>query len=257
MNAKTTPLCAIEQQVSAAEWEVRVNLAAAYRLVALYGWDDLVFTHISARVPGPEHHFLINPYGMMFEEITASSLVKIDLEGNKVMDSPYEINPAGFTIHSCIHAAREDVSCIVHVHSLNGVAVSAQKDGVLPISQQSLFVLSSLAYHDYEGVALNPGEQPRLVQDLGKKTYLMLRNHGLLTVGPSIADAFLYMYLFEAACMIQIRAQSGGKELIHIPDQILEGIRLAARQVTRGMGGSLVWPGLLRKLDRVNSGYQE
>jgi ribulose-5-phosphate 4-epimerase/fuculose-1-phosphate aldolase len=257
MNAKTTPLCAIKQQVSAAEWEVRVNLAAAYRLVALYGWDDLVFTHISARVPGPEHHFLINPYGMMFEEITASSLVKIDLEGNKVMDSPYEINPAGFTIHSCIHAAREDVSCIVHVHSLNGVAVSAQKDGVLPISQQSLFVLSSLAYHDYEGVALNPGEQPRLVQDLGKKTYLMLRNHGLLTVGPSIADAFLYMYLFEAACMIQIRAQSGGKELIHIPDQILEGIRLAARQVTRGMGGSLVWPGLLRKLDRVNSGYQE
>jgi ribulose-5-phosphate 4-epimerase/fuculose-1-phosphate aldolase len=257
MNAKTTPLCAIKQQVSDAEWEVRVNLAAAYRLVALYGWDDLVFTHISARVPGPEHHFLINPYGMMFEEITASSLVKIDLEGNKVMDSPYEINPAGFTIHSCIHAAREDVSCIVHVHSLNGVAVSAQKDGVLPISQQSLFVLSSLAYHDYEGVALNPGEQPRLVQDLGKKTYLMLRNHGLLTVGPSTADAFLYMYLFEAACMIQRRAQSGGKELIHIPGQILEGIRQAARQVTRGMGGSLVWPGLLRKLDRVNSGYQD
>jgi ribulose-5-phosphate 4-epimerase/fuculose-1-phosphate aldolase len=257
MNAKTTSLCAIKQQVSAAEWEVRVNLAAAYRLVALYGWDDLVFTHISARVPGPEHHFLINPYGMMFEEITASSLVKIDLEGNKVMDSPYEINPAGFTIHSCIHAAREDVSCIVHVHSLNGVAVSAQKDGVLPISQQSLFVLSSLAYHDYEGVALNPGEQPRLVQDLGKKTYLMLRNHGLLTVGPSIADAFLYMYLFETACMIQIRAQSGGKELIHIPGQILEGIRLAARQVTRGMGGSLVWPGLLRKLDRANPGYRD
>ena len=177
MNAKTGQFSAVRSQVSAAEWEVRVNLAAAYRLVALYGWDDLVFTHISARVAGPEHHFLINPYGMMFEEITASSLVKIDLQGNKVMDSPYEINPAGFTIHSCIHAAREDVSCIVHVHSLNGVAVSAQKDGVLPISQQSLFVLSSLAYHDYEGVALNPGEQPRLVKDLGIKTYLMLRNH--------------------------------------------------------------------------------
>jgi ribulose-5-phosphate 4-epimerase/fuculose-1-phosphate aldolase len=257
MNAKTAPICAVKRQVNAAEWEVRVNLAAAYRLVALHGWDDLVFTHISARVPGPEHHFLINPYGMMFEEITASSLIKIDLEGNKVMDSPYEINPAGFTIHSCIHAAREDVSCIVHIHSLNGVAISAQKDGVLPISQQSLFVLSSLAYHDYEGVALNPGEQPRLVKDLGKKTYLMLRNHGLLTVGASPADAFLYMYLFEAACMIQVRAQSGGKELIQIPGPILEGIRLAARQVTRGMGGSLVWPGLLRKLDRVNSGYQD
>jgi ribulose-5-phosphate 4-epimerase/fuculose-1-phosphate aldolase len=257
MNAKTGQFSAVRSQVSAAEWEVRVNLAAAYRLVALYGWDDLVFTHISARVAGPEHHFLINPYGMMFEEITASSLVKIDLQGNKVMDSPYEINPAGFTIHSCIHAAREDVSCIVHIHSLNGVAVSAQKDGVLPISQQSLFVLSSLAYHDYEGVALNPGEQPRLVKDLGIKTYLMLRNHGLLTVGPSPADAFLYMYLFESACMIQVRAQSGGQELIQIPGPILEGIRAAARQVTRGMGGSLVWPGLLRKLDRVNSGYQD
>jgi ribulose-5-phosphate 4-epimerase/fuculose-1-phosphate aldolase len=257
MNAKTAQISAVKSQVSAAEWEVRVNLAAAYRLVALYGWDDLVFTHISARIPGPGHHFLINPYGMMFEEITASSLVKIDLEGNKVMDSPYEINPAGFTIHSCIHAVREDVACIVHIHSPNGVAISAQKDGLLPISQQSLFVLSSLAYHDYEGVALNPEEQPRLVQDLGTKTYLMLRNHGLLTVGPSPADAFLYMYPFETACMIQVRAQSGGKELIQIPAPILEGIRAAARQVTRGMGGSLVWPGLLRKLERVNSGYQD
>src|SRR6202050_2805202 len=187
MNAKSADTLAIKQQVSPAEWEVRVNLAAAYRLVALFGWDDLVFTHISPRGPGSHHHFLINPYGMMFEEITASSLVKIDLNGKKVMDSPYEINPAGFTIHSCIHAAREDVECIVHIHSLNGVAVSAQKEGVLPISQQSLFVLSSLAYHDYEGVALNPGEQPRLVEDLGRKTYLMLRNHGLLTVGPSPA----------------------------------------------------------------------
>ena len=257
MNAKTAQISAVKSQVSTAEWEVRVNLAAAYRLVALYGWDDLVFTHISARIPGPGHHFLINPYGMMFEEITASSLVKIDLEGNKVMDSPYEINPAGFTIHSCIHAVREDAACIVHVHSPNGVAISAQKDGLLPISQQSLFVLSSLAYHDYEGVALNPEEQPRLVRDLGKKTYLMLRNHGLLTVGPSPADAFLYMYLFETACMIQVRAQSDGKELIQIPAPILEGIRAAARQVTRGMGGSLVWPGLLRKLERVNPGYQD
>jgi ribulose-5-phosphate 4-epimerase/fuculose-1-phosphate aldolase len=257
MNAKNASISVVEQQVSAAEWQIRVDLAAAYRLVALYGWDDLVFTHISARVPGPEHHFLINPYGMMFEEITASSLVKIDLDGRKVMDSPYEINPAGFTIHSCIHAAREDVSCIVHVHSPNGVAVSAQKDGVLPISQQSLFVLSSLAYHDYEGVALNPGEQPRLVKDLGHKTYLMLRNHGLLTVGSSPADAFLYMYIFESACMIQVRAQSGAKELTQIPGQILDGIRAAAKQVTRGLGGALVWPGLLRKLDRTNPGYQD
>ena len=247
----------VRQQVSAAEWAMRVDLAAAYRLVALYGWDDLVFTHVSARVPAPEHHFLINPYGMLFEEITASSLVKVDLDGRKVMDSPYEINPAGFTIHSCIHAAREDVACVMHIHSLNGVAVAAQKQGLLPLSQQSLFVLSSLAYHDYEGVALNPAEQPRLVADLGNKSYLMLRNHGLLTAGASPADAFLYMYIFEAACAIQVRAQSGGQELIRIPETILAGIRAAAREVTRGLGSSLAWPGLLRKLDRSSPGYRQ
>jgi ribulose-5-phosphate 4-epimerase/fuculose-1-phosphate aldolase len=250
-------ISAVRRQVSPTEWELRVNLAAAYRLAALQGWDDLVFTHISARVPGPEHHFLINPYGIMFEEITASSLVKIDLHANKMMDSPYDINPAGFTIHSCIHAAREDVACIMHVHSLNGVAVSAQKRGLLPISQQSLFVLSSLAYHDYEGIALNPEEQPRLVRDFGNKAYLMLRNHGLLTAGASPADAFLYMYLFEAACAIQLRAQGGGEELIQIPAPILDGIRAAASQVTRNQGSALVWPGLLRKLDRLSPGYRD
>lgn len=169
MEASSVTVRSVKQTVSSAEWELRVNLAAAYRLVALFGWDDLVFTHISARVPGPERQFLINPYGMMFDEMTASSLVKIDPEGRKVLESPYEINPAGFTIHGCIHAAREDAHCIMHVHSLNGVAVSAQREGVLPISQQSLFVLASLAYHDYEGLALNPDEQPRLVTDLGKR----------------------------------------------------------------------------------------
>lgn len=247
----------VRDQVSAAEWEMRVSLAAAYRLVALYGWDDLVFTHVSARVPGSEHHFLINPYGMMFEEITASSLVKVGLDGRKIMDSPYEINPAGFTIHSCIHAAREDVACVMHTHSLNGIAISAQKQGLLPISQQSLLVLSSLAYHDYEGIALNAAEQPRVVADLGGKSFLMLRNHGLLTVGASPADAFLYMYTLEAACAIQVRAQGGGEDLIRIPEPILAGIRAAAREVTRGLGSSLVWPGLLRKLDRANPGYRE
>jgi ribulose-5-phosphate 4-epimerase/fuculose-1-phosphate aldolase len=247
----------VKQQVSAAEWDMRMNLAAAYRLIALYGWDDLVFTHVSARVPGTDHHFLINPYGMMFEEITASSLVKIDLTGRKVMDSPYEINPAGFTIHSCIHAAREDVVCVMHIHSLNGVAVAAQKQGLLPISQQSLFVLASLAYHDYEGLALNLAEQPRLVADLGNKSYLMLRNHGLLTAGSSPAEAFLYMYIFESACAIQVRAQGGGGELIRLPEALIAGIRAAAAQVMRGLGSSLVWPGLLRKLDRSNPGYRD
>lgn len=247
----------VQGLVTAEEWELRVNLAAAYRLVALYGWDDLVFTHISARVPGSEEHFLINPYGFMFEEITASSLVKIDLQGRKVMDSPHPVNPAGFTIHSAIHAARHDIQCVMHTHSLNGVAVSAQKEGVLPISQQSLFVLSSLAYHDYEGVALNEEEKPRLVRDLGDKVFYMLRNHGLLTLGNTIADAFLQMYIFEAACMIQVRAQSGGGELIPIAKPILDGIQKQVQMVTRGLGGALAWPGLLRKLDRVNPGYRD
>lgn len=250
-------MSSINDQVSPEEWQARVDLAAAYRLVALYGWDDLIFTHISARIPGPEHHFLINPYGMMFEEITASSLVKVDMQGQKVMPSDYQINPAGFTIHSAIHAAREDALCVMHTHSLNGVAVSAQKEGLLPISQQSSIVLSSLAYHDYEGIALRDDEKPRLVQDLGDKTFFMLRNHGLLTVGGSPADAFLFMYLFEAACMIQVRAQSGGGELIRVHEKVQEENRMMAQMVLRGMGGALAWPGLLRKLDRKNPGYAD
>lgn len=247
----------VRAQVSEQEWQQRVNLAACYRLVAHYHWDDLIFTHISARVPGPEHHFLINPYGMTFDEITASCLVKVDLQGNKVMDSPFAINPAGFTIHSAIHAAREDAKCVLHVHSLNGVAVSAQKDGVLPISQQSIFVLSSLAYHNYEGVALNEEEKPRLVRDLGNKHFFMLRNHGLLTVADNIPDAFLYMYLFESACQIQVRAQGGRSELIPIHPQIIAGAQAQAAQVTRAAGGGLAWPGLLRKLERRDPSFRD
>lgn len=244
-----------------AEWQLRVDLAACYRLVAWYGWDDLVFTHISARVPGSghpdDHHFLINPYGFLFEEITASSLVKIDLHGNKVADSPHPINPAGFTIHSAIHAAREDAQCVLHIHSPNGIAVSAQKQGLLPLSQQSIFALSSIAYHDYEGVALNEDEKPRLVRDLGSSNFLMLRNHGLLTVGPSVADAFQAMYLFEAACMIQVRAQAGGGELVTIPQSIVDTAQAQARAVTRGQGAGLTWPGLLRRLDRLDPSFRD
>lgn len=247
----------VRERVSAEEWQARVDLAAAYRLVALYGWDDLVFTHISARVPGPEHHFLINPYGMMFEEITASSLVKVDLDGKIVMESPYHINPAGFTIHSAVHAARKDALCVMHLHTSYGIAVSAQKEGLLPVSQQSLFCLASLAYHNYEGVALNEDEKPRLVEDLGNKTFLILRNHGLLTVGSTVADAFLAMYILENACKIQILAQSGGGELIPIPQPILAGIKAQSEVVMRGLGGKLAWPGLLRKLDRVDASYKD
>ena len=247
----------LRDQVSAEEWQARVDLAAAYRLVAMYGWDDLVFTHLTMRVPGPEHHFLINPYGMMFEEITASSLVKIDLQGNKVLESEFPVNPAGFTIHSCVHAAREDAHCVMHTHSLNGVAVSAQREGLQALSQQSLFVLASLAYHDYEGVALNEAEKPRLLADMGQANFLMLRNHGLLTCAASVADAFLYMYLFEAACTIQVRAMAGGRPLLQVNSAIVDGIQEQARVVTKGLGGALAWPGLLRKLDRHNPGYAD
>ncbi|HSO05873.1 MAG TPA: class II aldolase/adducin family protein [Pelomicrobium sp.] len=246
----------VRTAVSAAEWQQRVELAACYRLVAMFGWDDLIFTHISARVPGPEHHFLINPYGMMFGEITASSLVKVDPDGRKVLESPYDINPAGFTIHSAVHAAREDAACVLHVHTVNGVAVSAQDEGVLPLSQHSIFVLSSLAYHDYEGVALEADEKPRLVRDLGDKRFLMLRNHGLLTVGRSVAEAFVAMYFFETACTIQVRAQAGGGPLRRISQKIVDGAEAQWEQVTRGAGGGLAWPALLRRLDTESPGYR-
>jgi ribulose-5-phosphate 4-epimerase/fuculose-1-phosphate aldolase len=258
MNAPTLDIPSRQHQVSPEEWQVRVDLAAAYRLVALFRWDDLVFTHISARVPGRHDEFLINPYGLMFDEITASSLIKIDAQGRKLDDSPYDVNPAGFTIHSAIHAARHDAQCVLHVHSLNGIAVSAQKGGVLPISQQSIFVLSGLSYHDYEGVALRDDEKPRLVADLGPaNNFLMLRNHGLLTLGATIADAFLGMYLFESVCTIQVRAMAGGGALIPVDPRIVEGAQQQAKAVTRGMGaGALTWPGLLRRLDRVDAGYR-
>ncbi len=248
---------AVIDQVSAEEWQVRTDLAACYRIIAMYGWDDLVFTHISARVPSGEDHFLINPYGMLFEEITASSLVKVDLEGNKVLDSEHPVNPAGFVIHSAVHDAREDAGCVLHTHTRAGIAVSAQKEGLLPISQTSMFPYVTLGYHDYEGVALNDDEKPRLVADLGSNNALILRNHGLLTTAPTIADAFLLMYVLETACQIQIMAQSGGGELVRIPQPILEGVQAQAEQVTKGLGGSLIWPGLLRKLDRRDSSFRE
>ena len=255
MEQKLPEVASLHNQVSPEEWQIRVDLAACYRLVADFGWSDLVFTHISARLP-QDGQFLINPYGPMFDEITASSLVRIDTDGNKLDDSPFPVNPAGFTIHSAVHAARHDAACVLHVHSLNGVAVSAQKEGLLPLSQQSIFILASLGYHDYEGVALNDAEKPRLVADLGANRYLMLRNHGLLTVAKTIPDAFLQMYLFEAACTIQIRAQSGGGELVRIADAIIAGARQQAREVTKSQGGMLAWPALLRRLERKDPSYR-
>jgi ribulose-5-phosphate 4-epimerase/fuculose-1-phosphate aldolase len=241
---------------SPAEQQLRVDLAACYRLVAHFGWDDLVFTHISARLPGEEHHFLINPYGMLFDEITASSLVKVDAHGEKVDPSPYPVNPAGFVIHSAIHAVRPDVECVLHLHTPAGVAVSAQKAGLLPISQQATLALAALGSHAYEGIALRDDEKPRLQKDLGHNMSLLLQNHGLLTMGPTIADAFLFMFNLQRACEIQVLAQSGGAELIPVDPRIVGGVKAAAAAVTKGLGGALAWPGLLRKLDRLDPSYR-
>ncbi len=245
----------LKDQVSPEEWQLRVDLAACYRLVAAYGWSDLIFTHISARIPGPEHQFLINPYGLLFEEITASSLIKIDQAGNKLSASEHPVNPAGFVIHSAVHAVRDDAACVLHTHTRAGVAVSAQACGVLPISQQSTFVLASLGYHTYEGVALHDAEKPRLQADLGDAKHLMLRNHGLLVVGSSIAEAFLLMYNFESTCQIQLAAQAGGT-LIEVDPRIVDGVGHAMRTQTGGLGGAFAWPAMLRKLDRMDTSYR-
>jgi len=247
----------VRQQVSAEEWAARVDLAACYRLSAHFGWDDLVFTHISARVPGT-HDFLINPYGLMFEEVTASNLVRVDLAGNKTLASAYEINPAGYTIHSAIHEARDDAGCVLHLHTMAGIAVSAQQPGLLPISQQATFILSSLSYHDYEGLALNPDEKQRLQADLGNTRHMILRNHGLLAVASTVSDAFMSMYSLQRSCEIQVMAQAGGNAaLISIPQTVLDTVPEYLRLVTRGAGTGIVWPALLRKMDRLDAGYRD
>ena len=252
-------LPSLKHVVSEDEWKLRVNLAACYRLVAMYGWSDLIFTHISAKLPesvsGKDHHFLINPYGLMFDEITASSLLKIDLQGKQINESSFYVNHAGFVIHSTIHEARHDAVCVLHTHSRAGVAVSAQKDGLLPISQQSSLLLSSLAYHDYEGLAVHDDERDRLKADLGDNKYMILRNHGLLTVGCSVPDAFLAMYFLETSCQIQISAQAGGT-LSPVPQKVLDGVTTAVRvQQSKGSAADLAWPALLRRLDRLSPGY--
>ncbi len=261
MSATIDPMVEIpgrplRERVSAEEWDVRVDLAAAYRLVAHYGWDDLIFTHISARVPGPEHHFLINPYGMMFEEITASSLVKVDLDGKIVEPTPYFVNPAGFTIHSAVHAAREDAHCVMHLHTIAGVAVSAQKEGLLPLNQTAMILEGSIAFHDYEGVALDLDERPRLVADLGDKDVMLLRNHGTLTVGKTVRAAFLNMYFFERACATQVASLAGNREINWPTDDVRALVR---RQANYGRGAldDLAWKPLLRMLDRKEATFRD
>lgn len=254
MSANASPLFDHRpSEISTEEWQVRVDLAAAYRLVAHFGWDDLIFTHLSARVPGGDHHFLINPYGMMFHEITASSLVKVDHEGTVVADNGYGVNPAGFTIHSAIHMARPEAGSVMHLHNHAGTAVSAQKAGLLPITQTAMLVHPRIAYHDYEGVALNLDERERIVSDLGDKDIMILRNHGTLTIGRTVPEAFTLMYFLENACEKQIRAQAGG-ELNFPSQQAIETTRKQSETLPKV--APLLWPGLIRTLDARDPGYR-
>jgi len=246
-------------EMAPGEWEARVDLAAAYRLVALYGWDDLIFTHLSARVPGPEHHFLINPYDMMFEEITASSLVKIDVDGNPVGKSEHPVNPAGFTIHSAIHMAREDAVAVMHLHTPYGQAVSAMEFGLLPNTQTAMIAKHNVAYHDYEGVATDLDERERLVADLGGKHAMILRNHGTLAVGNSVGDCFLRLYFLERACQAQVLMLSAGYDHLNSPPQGTEE-KVAGQTPPAGMAMAaerLAWPALLRKLDRIDPSFRD
>lgn len=244
----------LKSRVSEAEWQARLDLAALYRLVALHGWDDMIFTHISARVPGPEHHFLINPYGWYFDEMTASSLVKVDLEGNVVQDTTSFINPAGFTIHSAIHAAREDAHFVIHLHTVAGVGVASQKHGLLPISQNACLLQDQLAYHGYEGLALNHDERERLVEDLGDKNLMLLRNHGTLALGHTAAQAWVGIFFLERACAQQVAALSGGAKRVLIAP---EAAQAETREQGKGLSfvSSLAWPGALRQLARKSPGY--
>ena len=247
----------IRTLVSEEEWKVRVDLAAAYRLVAHFGWTDLIFTHLSARVPGPEHHFLINPYGMMFDEVTASDLVKIDLDGNVVLTNGYDVNPAGFCIHSAIHMSREDAKAVMHLHTDDGVAVSTMAAGLLPVTQNAMVIQDQIAYHEFEGVALDLDERQRLVKDIGEKRLLILRNHGTLAVGETVADCFLMLYILERACSMQVRAMAGGK-LHQPPAPSLETTRKQGESLlVPGALDQLAWPALLRLCDRKYPGFRD
>ncbi len=254
------PLClpTLKGKVSDEEWRLRCDLAATYRLAALYGWDDMIFTHISVRCPddGGKARFLINPYGVFFDEMTASSLVKVDIDGNVAAETPYFSNPAGFTIHSALHMSRDDAHAVLHLHTPYGVAVSAQQGGLKRYSQFAMVVHDDVAYHDYEGIATDHDERARLVADMGNHGFLILRNHGTLTVGNNCAIAFLRMYFLEQACRAQILAQSDTKEPLEEPPAMgAKVMQQGGPAFAAGIGDNLAWPGLIRKLRRENPGY--
>jgi ribulose-5-phosphate 4-epimerase/fuculose-1-phosphate aldolase len=252
---------ALPARMSAEERQTRLDLAACYRLVDLFGWSDLINTRITARVPGADDHFLLNPYGLLFDEVTASSLVKIDVGGNPVEPSTYDVNSGGFAIPGAVHMARRDAACVVHTHSVAGCAVSMQKDGLLPLNQHALQVIGDVAYHDYEGTARNPEERARLLADLGDRRIMVLRNHGLLVVGSSIAGAFIATYRMERACAMQLAFQQSGAELHPIGEAVVQAA--FSRAGTRFAGGGIAdpakfeWPALLRKLDRIDPSYKQ
>ena len=247
----------LKKSVSEEEWRARVDLAALYRLVALYGWDDLVFTHISSRVPGEDNNFLLNPYGLLFEEIKASDLVKIDLEGNIVSDTDHFVNAAGFTIHSAVHGAGHQNHAVIHTHSSDGVAVSAQAQGLLPISQTAMVIRNECAYHDYEGIALNHDERERLIGDLGDKHCMILKNHGLMATGANCPDAWLRLFFLERACTMQIKALSGGSELNMVSEDVIELVTDQGQMASEKGIGNLAWPALMRKLDKLDSSFRD
>jgi ribulose-5-phosphate 4-epimerase/fuculose-1-phosphate aldolase len=246
------PNVSVKGKVSEVEWQIRVDLAASYRLMVMHGWDDLIHTHISARIPGTEH-LLINAFGLAFEEVTASNLVKIDIDGNIIdEDCPFEINPAGFTIHSAVHEARHDDICAFHVHTNETIAVASLEEGLLPLSQYSMFALASMSYHQYEGLAVNDDEKLRLQHDLGSANFMLLRNHGALTMGKTIGDAFMHMYDLTRACQIQLQIMSTGMKPIYAPQSIVDGIKAQASIVHSGAtGGQTAWPAMVRRVARA------
>ena len=248
----------VKDIVSEEEWQARIDLAALYRLVRMHGWDDLFFTHISMRVPGPDEHFLINPFGLLYEDVTASNLVKVDLEGNVLPPSRYGINPAGYTIHSAIHEARHDVKVAMHLHTNQGVAVAAQKRGLLPISQLAMNVMSDLCYHEYEGLALEEDEKKRLVADLGNHHIMILRNHGTLSVGDHPFSCYLRMYLLEKACSVQTLAQGAGAELIEWGTDMQDRVYAQGEEgIVNELFQQIAWAAVLDRVRRESPGFDQ
>jgi ribulose-5-phosphate 4-epimerase/fuculose-1-phosphate aldolase len=251
------PKLNLKGKVSEQEWQLRVDLAACYRLVEHMRWGDLIYTHMSARLPGT-NYYLVNAFGLSFDEVTASNLVKVDLQGNILDDTPFEINPAGFTIHSAIHEVREDAHCVIHLHTKETIAVASLECGLLPLSQHSMFSLPSLSYHGYEGLAVNEDEKVRLQKDLGTTNHMLLVNHGGLTVGPTVGDAFMRFYDLQRACEIQVAIHATGQKAIPVPQPIIDNIYNQANVVHSGStGGQLAWPAMLRKAYRLDPSFAE